>query len=279
MHPPALPALAIALAFALPGTALAQAHWARFDVWDIERDTTGCTAHRIDGKGATTHFAFRVERPLSMIRLSGKGWRFKPGRPYRIRLSLEGREKDGALFEATGFAGPRGWRGVSIPIDEARAARLWEDHTLAATRDGETAPFARFAPGTWSASPARVYHCAALVAARDPGSGRPAVTPPKYARDRPAVSFDDYLGPAIRDNQQGDVTVRLTISAKGRPSDCTVVRSSGFALLDDRTCLVLSRGMRFEPARDAQGQPTEGRYDQAISWRIPPGWRESRIQE
>ena len=83
-------------------------------------------------------------------------------------------------------------------------------------------------------------------------------------------SPDDYPAAALRNGDEGAVRARLTIGVEGRVLDCTVIRSSGHAALDDRTCVIFTERMRFEPARDAFGNAVEGSIlTPAVSWQIP----------
>jgi protein TonB len=68
-------------------------------------------------------------------------------------------------------------------------------------------------------------------------------------------SYADYPDKALGANEQGYVTVSFTIGVDGRMTDCKVIRSSGYALLDAVPCNVLPKRARFKPAKDAQGTP------------------------
>ena len=64
---------------------------------------------------------------------------------------------------------------------------------------------------------------------------------------------DSYPAAARRAEAEGTVSVRVTVGADGRVSDCAVTTSSGNADLDGATCRLAKRNGRFEPARDDQG--------------------------
>lgn len=55
----------------------------------------------------------------------------------------------------------------------------------------------------------------------------------------------------------------------GRVVSCTVTSSSGHADLDAATCSLVSLRARFNPALDANGNPTTGTYSNRIRWVIP----------
>jgi TonB family protein len=64
----------------------------------------------------------------------------------------------------------------------------------------------------------------------------------------------DYPADALRTGASGRSFVRLSVDVSGRPTDCTVVVSSGHRALDSATCRVLLNRARFEPALDRAGQ-------------------------
>ena len=64
----------------------------------------------------------------------------------------------------------------------------------------------------------------------------------------------DYPRAAKKEGVEGEVLVRFTVEPSGRVGACSVVRSSGSALLDATTCRLIQQRYRFEPARDASGR-------------------------
>ena len=95
---------------------------------------------------------------------------------------------------------------------------------------------------------------------------------------RPPVMLDDfdrlfatarYPEEAQSNHWGGQTRVRLTIGADGRVHGCTVVQSSGHAVLDQKTCEVL-RTAHFAPARDRKGRPVQGTLlSELVSWTAP----------
>ena len=75
----------------------------------------------------------------------------------------------------------------------------------------------------------------------------------------------DYPMAAVRAGQGGYVTVSFAIGADGRMSDCKVIRSSGYAILDTVPCKVLPKRARFSPAKDANGAPVATRGHTSLS--------------
>jgi len=113
----------------------------------------------------------------------------------------------------------------------------------------------------------------ALLLALQPPSAPPPATPARTADGgnlARLVTADDYPRPALRNEEQGTVAVRLEIDASGRVSGCTVTQSSGSPSLDTRTCEVLTERAHFIPARDSKGRGVADSYAQRITWRIAP---------
>jgi protein TonB len=103
----------------------------------------------------------------------------------------------------------------------------------------------------------------------------PAPPAPPAGTIRPPVHVsgtivnDDYPAAAIRANEEGSVTVRLTVTEAGRPESCDLIRSSGSAVLDHTTCSLLMRRARFSPARDDRGRPVRGAVTRTVRWQLP----------
>ena len=263
---------AIALVAAAP--AAAQTGWWRSDAAEIDRDDTSCTLHVPFSAADRTRVSIRLGLDGTRIAtVSGRRWRFEEGKRYRLRFFIgKGRTKR-TLIEAdgTGFRTADGWRGVHMTMTEDQLSQFLMNlqHVEDITR-GRPRPLGDVTGPRWRSS---VDRCVAELAARDPGSGLPAVAEPVLlGRFESLMNLDDYPANAIRAEQQGRVQMRLTISAKGRISNCQITRSSGSYILDETSCTLLRRRARFSPARDAAGDATEGVYEQGIDWSLPPNW-------
>lgn len=66
-------------------------------------------------------------------------------------------------------------------------------------------------------------------------------------------SYRDYPPEAVNHHWQGSVGAELTVGTDGRPSACRIIQSSGYKILDDKTCKVLMSRAKFPPAHDLQG--------------------------
>ena len=96
---------------------------------------------------------------------------------------------------------------------------------------------------------------------------------PKFARPKgnPGawVSPNDYPTRDLNEGNEGVTRFRLTLSAEGKVTDCTVTQSSGFPDLDAATCEKLARRAKFDPASDETGAQVPGSYSGAVRWQIP----------
>jgi TonB family protein len=84
----------------------------------------------------------------------------------------------------------------------------------------------------------------------------------------PLITREDYPGEALRHEWTGAVRVRLEVDETGGVARCTVILSSGHAILDAQTCTLVQARARFVPATDADGRATVGSVTLVVHWRI-----------
>ncbi|MGK2284862.1 energy transducer TonB [Pedomonas sp. V897] len=101
-----------------------------------------------------------------------------------------------------------------------------------------------------------------------PVEAKPAVTrvPAKPSR-RNVIGEDDYPSASLRAEEEGVTRVRFVVNAEGRVEQCSVVESSGHPRLDERTCELVVRRFRFEPATE-NGKPVPETRTQSVKWQI-----------
>lgn len=85
------------------------------------------------------------------------------------------------------------------------------------------------------------------------GGGGGGGQPLRFLRGR--IDDDDYPRAAIEARASGVVTIRFTVGVDGRATGCRVTRSSGNAALDDTTCRLIEKRLRYRPSLDARGRP------------------------
>jgi len=78
----------------------------------------------------------------------------------------------------------------------------------------------------------------------------------------------NYPAEALRLGLQGTVGVRVEINELGRVWQCLVTSSSGHPILDQAACGGMVRYARFNPALDAEGNPTNGAHSRRIIYSL-----------
>jgi protein TonB len=99
-----------------------------------------------------------------------------------------------------------------------------------------------------------------------PSKARGART--KNERSWAARIQENYPARALREETEGTVGVRVTVTADGRATGCSVTASSGSSILDAAACTGMERYARFDPALDAAGNPTSDSYSTRITYRL-----------
>jgi periplasmic protein TonB len=85
------------------------------------------------------------------------------------------------------------------------------------------------------------------------GGGWDDETPPRRLRGR--IRDADFPREAAEAGAGGVVSVRYYVEVDGRPTGCTVTRSSGSAALDATTCRLIEQRFRYRPSLDGRGRP------------------------
>lgn len=99
-----------------------------------------------------------------------------------------------------------------------------------------------------------------------PSQARGATT--KNERSWAARIQENYPARALREEIEGTVGVRVTVTANGRAANCQVTASSGSPILDQAACQGMERYAQFNPALDRDGNPTDGAYSTRITYKI-----------
>ena len=101
----------------------------------------------------------------------------------------------------------------------------------------------------------------------EPSKARGA-TPRDEARWARSIQ-EDYPAAALRRDESGTVTMRLTIGANGRVEACAVTGSSGSDALDRGACRGMQRYARFNPAWNDAGTPISAQTTRSIRYVLP----------
>ena len=86
------------------------------------------------------------------------------------------------------------------------------------------------------------------------------------------IKASDYPADALAAHADGTTGVEISVSAQGRPTQCSVAQSSGSRSLDSATCRLVMQRFRFRPAHDGTGRAVAGGIDFDQKWTIgvPP---------
>ncbi|MCL9983150.1 MAG: TonB family protein [Erythrobacter sp.] len=79
---------------------------------------------------------------------------------------------------------------------------------------------------------------------------------------------ENYPARALREEIEGTVGVRVSVTPDGRATGCSVTASSGSDILDAAACAGMERYARFDPALDNAGNPTTGSYSTRITYKL-----------
>jgi protein TonB len=99
-----------------------------------------------------------------------------------------------------------------------------------------------------------------------PSQARGART--KNERGWAARIQENYPARALREEIEGTVGVRVTVTPDGRATGCSVTASSGSDILDAAACAGMERYARFDPALDNDGNPTTGSYSTRVTYKL-----------
>lgn len=122
-----------------------------------------------------------------------------------------------------------------------------------------------------------IYLLAAIGATGNAPEPANVAPPPPTDRSSPRprgnpgnwVNMNDYPSVALQKAIEGITSFTLTIDATGRVAECVITETSGSSVLDTATCINVTRRARFEPALDAAGNATTGKYANRVRWQIP----------
>lgn len=91
---------------------------------------------------------------------------------------------------------------------------------------------------------------------------------PKNQRSWAARIQENYPRRAAQEEIEGTVGVRVTVTADGKATGCSVTASSGSDILDQAACKDLERYGRFDPALNAAGEPISAPWSTRITYKL-----------
>ena len=79
----------------------------------------------------------------------------------------------------------------------------------------------------------------------------------------------EYPSAALRNEEEGTVTMSIGIGADGRVNSCQIAQSSGSEALDNSACSGMLRHAQYDPARNENGEPIATTNTQSIRYILP----------
>lgn len=110
-----------------------------------------------------------------------------------------------------------------------------------------------------------------VVRAAEPVKAEPSKArgvQPKNQRSWAARIQDNYPRRAAQEEIEGTVGVRVTVTADGKATGCSVTSSSGSDILDQAACKDLERYGRFDPALNDAGNPISASWSTRITYKL-----------
>ena len=109
-----------------------------------------------------------------------------------------------------------------------------------------------------------------LTGAAGAADKRPPAPPKPQPIGNPGDWFpaDAYPKAAIDEGVEGRTAFLLNVDAKGTVTGCSIVSSSGSALLDLTTCTLLRANAHFKPALGPRKRPVASNWKSAMRWTL-----------
>ncbi|GAA4003660.1 TonB family protein [Sphingomonas humi] len=128
-----------------------------------------------------------------------------------------------------------------------------------------------YVPPSFLSDPASTYENPSTGVDDGPGVplGQAVTAPIPHQALASLITADDYPASALYARQEGKVRVSIDVDERGGVSDCTMIVSSGFPLLDNATCRLMRARAKFAPAQDASGNPAPSATTVTIYWTLP----------
>ena len=80
----------------------------------------------------------------------------------------------------------------------------------------------------------------------------------------------DYPAEAVRNGWEGQAIADLTVNELGAVTECRIVKSTGYQVLDAATCNLIITRAKFVPAKDENGRPRKDTFrTPTITWKLP----------
>jgi TonB family protein len=213
--------------------------------------------------------------PAAPVRVTATEARFREAPAATPQTKVLGVATPGEELDVVGLAKQPDWYWYEVRFDDGSTGFIRSDLTSAPMRDSPAPPPQVILPDfDPNASPTNAIPPPVNLVPPPASTAQPAASPTRPSPDQYRLFrwlSDSYPASALRARQQGDVTVSMCVGPDGRARDVRLEKSSGVAALDQTTVTEIG-SVRFEPGRDAAGNPVDWcnpRYQLLIAWRLP----------
>lgn len=237
--------------------------------WTVDFGDDRCVAYRTFG--STEHPIYLLLKPLPIgdvlqLQIAEKGIN-RPGTRQKVSLIL-GSDVPLNLLQLQYGADRKQVRMINLSKDQT--GRLAASTSLQWSEPGKQY---QLALGPMTKLIETVEKCRTMLAE----SWNATLTMQMTLRTGPTpqtplvslFSANDYPSDAVYKGQSGYAHVVLMVDEKGQIIDCTLIATSGIAVLDAQTCIILRKRAKFTPAIGADGKPTKGIFHQRVNWEMP----------
>ncbi len=105
-----------------------------------------------------------------------------------------------------------------------------------------------------------------MLAAATPATKKPV---PRGTPSYLWVTTDDLPAKVLNRGEMVITEYRMMILETGRVGNCEIVQSSGYPILDEKTCTLLVRRARFKKWKQSAEQPIDNVYTGRVRWADP----------
>lgn len=285
----------IAAILLMPTKAYAAASWGAVEGWEVfeASDSSYCgMAMKYEGKGRTTLiYAKKPDNSVDII-VQNSNWTSKKTDQYQMSLVFDDSTYDvhaigtGENYQSKGFGltlAPESAKIIASKISHSSGLRIYlgdnlvDDLSLKGTASAiKVIDICLDLISIEQAAAAREK--AKLAHIPDDPFANPAIpsAPKLVIKSRPVtaksgyIDSNDYPADALEKRIGGQVQILLTINEYSQPVKCKIISGSGNKSLDNSTCLIVAKRLRFDAALDENGKATTGTIEKTVIWSPPP---------
>ena len=235
--------------------------------WHVDYDEAQCTATRNYGTDDKPLLLVLKPSPYGgsiRLLLISAGASTEPARQLEASVQFDGQPR----IETTALkysGGQRTVRSINLPMADVKAQQNAKTISIASAGSDYSFALSDVPPLLGALEKCRVALLEFWKADRTDRI-RQEARPLRRLAD--LYSPRDYPRAAVRDDNQGTVSLSLLVDATGKVMDCSIDSSTGAARLDQMSCYILQNRATFRPALDKDGKPARSIYNQRISWKI-----------